>query len=202
VSWCRGHGRAFEPETVAAFVAATKAAPECVIDVGAYTGLFTLLAHRAKAREIIAIEPNRESAARIRQNLTLNKAKATLLNGAASDHAAIGYIEVRDEQRTGLSSLAKLTTDTSAQPTLIVTVDTLPRDYRVTVIKIDVEGHELQVLKGARATIEMHHPTLIVEVKSGNGGDRRAEVSEYLSALGYGEGQVLDGRNMAFRPQR
>lgn len=198
VSWCRGHGRSFEPETVAAFIAAVKRDPACVIDVGAYTGLFTLLAYRAGAHEIIAVEPNDESYARIQANLALNKATATLLNAAVSDHEGPGHIEVRDEQRTGLSSLAKLTKDRTAQPTTLLTVDLIPREQQVALIKIDVEGHELRVLQGAHDTLKTEHPTLIVETKSGNGGDRRAEVSEYLSTLGYGEGQVLDVRNMLF----
>jgi hypothetical protein len=33
-------------------------------------------------------------------------------------------------------------------------------------MKIDVEGHELEVLQGSRQTLKRHHPTLMVEVTS------------------------------------
>jgi hypothetical protein len=61
-----------------------------------------------------------------------------------------------------------------------------------------VEGHELRVLRGAHHTLTHDHPTLLVEVNSGNGGDRTAEVSEYLGTLGYDEGQAMDGRNRLY----
>jgi FkbM family methyltransferase len=198
VSWCNGHGRAFEPETVAAFVAAVKADPACVIDVGAYTGLFTLLAHRAGATEIVAVEPNQKSCTRIRENANLNGCNLTLIEAAASDAEGAGYVEVRDAARTGLSSLTKVTTDTTAQPAVMRTVDSIAQGQRVSVMKIDVEGHELRALRGAHHTLAHDHPTLLVEVNSGNGGDRTAEVAEYLGALGYDAGQVIDGRNMLY----
>lgn len=46
-----------------------------------------------------------------------------------------------------------------------VTIDSLQLP-RVDFIKIDVEGHELEVLWGSRETLKKYHPTLLVEVTS------------------------------------
>ena len=48
-------------------------------------------------------------------------------------------------------------------------------------MKIDVEGHELEVLRGARKTLERNSPTLLIEIKREN----VKAVSSYLREIGY-----------------
>jgi FkbM family methyltransferase len=51
------------------------------------------------------------------------------------------------------------------------------------VIKIDVEGHELEVLKGAENTIRKYMPTLLIEIFD----YEDSEVAKYIRSLGYDE---------------
>lgn len=51
-------------------------------------------------------------------------------------------------------------------------------------IKIDVEGHELLVLRGATETIKKHKPTIIIEI---HGFSEDSDVHQYLKSLGYGD---------------
>ncbi|MFN0014246.1 MAG: FkbM family methyltransferase [Saprospiraceae bacterium] len=53
--------------------------------------------------------------------------------------------------------------------------------HTIDLIKIDVEGHELAVLKGGRETIRRDKPVLIVE----NNEDQQQEIHEFLCNLGY-----------------
>ena len=51
-------------------------------------------------------------------------------------------------------------------------------------IKIDVEGHELQVLKGASETIKKHKPAILIEIHNFS---EDSETHQYLKSLGYGD---------------
>ena len=67
---------------------------------------------------------------------------------------------------------------------------------RVDLIKIDVEGGELEALRGAAGVLERHHPDLIVEVLATNDPDPdlrsfRTQRAEALWALASGLGYRL-----------
>ena len=51
-------------------------------------------------------------------------------------------------------------------------------------IKIDVEDHELQVLKGASETIKKHKPAILIEIHNFS---EDSETHQYLKSLGYGD---------------
>jgi FkbM family methyltransferase len=67
--------------------------------------------------------------------------------------------------------------------------DTLDDDYVPSFIKIDVEGAEMLVLRGAERTLSRHHPVLVFEYGSGTQytsyGTRPDEIWMFLSELGY-----------------
>src|SRR5690606_11886840 len=79
-----------------------------------------------------------------------------------------------------------------------VPVRIAPLDSRgldeVDFIKIDVEGHELAVLRGASKTIEENRPVILVEVKPEN----EAEVQTFFSDRDYVEVNIgeLVGRSL------
>ena len=49
------------------------------------------------------------------------------------------------------------------------------------IIKIDVEGHELNVLKGAVNTIKKHKPMILIEIHQ----FENSEIPEFIESLGY-----------------
>lgn len=61
----------------------------------------------------------------------------------------------------------------------------------VSLIKIDVEGHEMQVLEGARSTIQRCKPALLIEVEDRHHAGGVDSVDGYLQQLGY-QGYFLD----------
>lgn len=68
------------------------------------------------------------------------------------------------------------------------TLDNFVEDKRIvpSLIKIDVEGHELSVLKGAEHTISKHHPTLIIEIEQRHHKDMNIDsVFESFKQKGY-----------------
>ncbi|WP_246642623.1 FkbM family methyltransferase [Rhizobium croatiense] len=52
-------------------------------------------------------------------------------------------------------------------------------------IKIDVEGHELKVLKGAEAILSRDHPNLLIEAEDRHRPNAVASVIDYLTPFGY-----------------
>ncbi len=137
-----------------------------VLDIGANTGAFSLLAARlvGPEGEVIAVEP-------VPENLTCLSRMAQL-NGVANIRtvqAAVG-----DQEGTALLHLSSIATgmhslaagaDEDALPVRQVTVDSLVSTLqlpRVDFIKIDVEGWEPQVLRGMADTLRRFHPTLVV----------------------------------------
>jgi FkbM family methyltransferase len=69
----------------------------------------------------------------------------------------------------------------------------------ISLIKIDVEGHEAAVLGGAVRTIERERPTLIVEIEPRHGADVASLISS-IKSLGYYMRPQLSAQNHIFEP--
>lgn len=67
-------------------------------------------------------------------------------------------------------------------------------DAPVSLVKIDVEGHELDVLKGAAAVLEKDRPGLIVECEDRHRPGGTSEMFRFLESRGYRGFFILDGR--------
>jgi len=172
----------FEPEVKQVF---KPKMGEVVIDVGAHIGLYTVRSARAvgKGGLVIALEPDPETFALLNLNVNLNKSgDVVTLRRAAyeSDGTSILHRSVG----SGGHSLVRVSEETTGEievPT--ITLDTLARMFdldRVDWVKIDVEGAELAVLKGANNALRMVK-SLIVEVWSENAN----EVFSILERRGY-----------------
>lgn len=141
------------------------------IDAGANIGFFTLMAARlvGTSGRVFAFEPNRLARDRLCQDCRRN-----------------GYLGIVDVRACGLGaeeSTADLFVPTAGDSGLAslrpgssvawherqrVQIRRLDDEYRLEraphLIKIDVEGAELLVLRGARQLVERHHPHVICEV--------------------------------------
>ncbi|MER8747496.1 FkbM family methyltransferase [Mesorhizobium sp. M1004] len=140
------------------------------IDVGAYTGLFSIIAAKQGCR-VIAFEPMPTHVARCRDNFRLNNVEVELHNACVSD--AVGEAVIKFNPNvpylTYGASLIRSTNGSGAgnesKPLNVhsITIDSLGLD-QCTAIKIDVERAEPMVLAGARNTLERLKPVLLVEV--------------------------------------
>jgi FkbM family methyltransferase len=166
---------AYEPEILRVLPALARTA-RGVIDVGAHTGLFTLLALVCNPKaSAIAIEPVLNNAKMIEANLDANKMQARCLLVVAAAGAELSVVPFNRGSDVEIPMTASMRADSAGaaeQPServLTVSIDELaPFLGPVDLIKIDVEGFEDLVLKGAQATLERHRPTMIVECLPGS----------------------------------
>lgn len=159
----------YEPETICVFWELAKNA-QIVLDVGAYTGLFTLLACAANPESsAIAFEPVPQIFARLKANILLNnlEARCEIHNKAASNVTGTAEFRVPSTKLPTSSSLSP-TGFRGYRGTLIevpvATVDAvIPEGTRVDLIKLDVEGFEDKALEGMHRVLSASMPSLIVE---------------------------------------
>lgn len=159
---------------------------DCVIDVGANVGHYTKRFSELVGKDgrVIAFEPVPETFAVLAGNVQLfGVSNVTLINAAVSDEAAFVGMSIPTFD-TGLKNfyMAHLVNDTDKQmdgfQVMTLRLDSLNIPQRVSLVKIDVEGHEAFVLRGMTDLLHRDHPLLIVETDS-------PEVEANLCSIGY-----------------
>ena len=148
-----------------------------VLDVGAHIGSLTVPFARLVGPEgrVFAFEPQKKIFRELVHNLELNDlTNAIPLRFALGSRP--GIIEMNPiDTYDGRVSIGKGGDRAEKR-----TVDSFGF-ADVSVIKIDVEGHEAQVLKGARRTIDAFHPAILVEIWEAD----RGAVRLILEEMGY-----------------
>ncbi|WP_287833697.1 FkbM family methyltransferase [Acidiphilium sp.] len=152
------------------------------VDVGAYFGLYSLLALRTGLFDRIhAFEADRDNFAQLQANLLLNDAThaITAANIAVTD--TTGTIRFRDSRthpdgnRAGVGILAS---GADSYPAPATSIDAaLSATGAVIVMKIDVEGHEARVLKGMERTLRNNRVIMQVEIYEAQNDVSLAEIA-------------------------
>lgn len=168
----------------------------CAIDVGAALGLFSLELARlvGEGGRVIAIEPSSTSVRLLKRNARRNRAVVSVLHAAAS--SADG---ARNFYLTDSSDSHAFYPHPLIGPRKQISIKTVRLDSvaeSVDFLKIDVEGAELDVLRGASQLLS-RSPLLVVEWAPAcqrAAGRRIDELPEFLMRLGY-DLEVFDETN-------
>ncbi len=151
------------------------------VDVGANVGAYTVWAAELGA-EVIAVEPAADTFRLLQENIALNGYQVTAVQAAAGDHCGTARFT------SGLDAGNSLAPDGPVM-TELLTVDSLIGDRRVTGMKVDVEGYELDVLRGAIRALADHRIGLIQlewnEMSTLAAGTDRRPTAELLAGYGY-----------------
>jgi len=161
------------------------------VDIGANVGFISMCASQCVGEEgkVFSFEPVDTTAALLRKSIEVNGIKNTELFGVGLSNASgEAPIFKPDAVNRGAVSLAG-TTAKEQLPEQVVTLKRLdevlsPEQWqKVSLVKIDVEGWELEVLQGATGLIEKtgHTPVFIVEY-DGDRKERARALYEYLAS--------------------
>jgi len=162
------------------------------IDVGANRGLYTFLLSKL-SRSVIAFEPQYWCANKI---AACNKHNIIVKNVALSNQPGSLRLYIPyDSHGIPMDGLASFTymPDSREQIVPVASLD----DFNLTevdFIKVDVEGHESEVIDGARETIVREKPILLVEIEQRHQAASVNEVFEKIMVLGYQGFFLRNGR--------
>ncbi len=166
------------------------------IDVGANLGGYTLLLRQHSAR-VIAYEPNPELAARLERVFRLSRS-VEVRRCALSDISGVAMLRVPSDHGRSTIEAANDIGGREASP---VSVEKRRLDDEalgdVGFIKVDVEGHELAVLRGAEGLLRACRPALLIEASEELVPGALASIRGFLERLGYRGHVAEDG---ALRP--
>jgi FkbM family methyltransferase len=194
LSW-QGHTTyvigAYENEFIDVMRRYLRSGDTCV-DVGGHLGYYCLLMARIvgpKGR-VISFEPVQENMAVLKENVALNRiTNIELVNCALGERpGTLSLIRPKNFSLSWTPSVRGYSVE-GARDSVEVEVDTLDAflsrgGHKPSVIKIDVEGAELDVLRGANETLRTARPVVLLEIH-GWGDAISAEILALFSSAGY-----------------
>lgn len=141
----------YEPKTCEFM---SKQSGEVFVDVGANAGGYTVrLGPRFK--KVISVEPNPRALGVLRKNVELNRlSNVVVVEEAVSDAVGETTMNVPSSGKTTRSSIVEKFREGTSFPVHTTTLDSLLGEYaNIDLIKIDAEGAEVSVLRGADHTL-------------------------------------------------
>lgn len=166
-----------------------------VIDVGANVGHYTRALSECVGRKgrVIAFEPIAKTFELLAASVA-DLTNVTLVGAAASDQTKLAGLNIPTFE-WGLENFyeASIREGASDCSALCLPIDSLGLASRVRFLKIDAEGHEAAVLRGAEKLLLRDRPLLLVE-------DNSPEVREWLWQRGFEGVQLSGSSNRIYRP--
>lgn len=157
---------------------------DTVLDIGAYTGIYSLIAAAInRTLDIKAFEPHPTVNERLRQNIELNRFNIETFNVALSESPSNVYLNV-----TGSSTLPSGSSLIDIGKEILHKVEVLSVKFDSTIggnvklLKMDIEGNELAALMGMQQTLIACHPICFVEILT---DEMHCKLCRLFTHLGY-----------------
>ena len=194
LTWCLGRYHDLPLQTA---LQQLLAPGDCFVDIGANLGMLSLLAHRhvQPSGRVMSFEPNPRMQARIQEAVAANSlASLEIVPVALGAHAGTaelhefgghpGWGSLSAAGPAGIAATAKWVVQVVVGDELMAKV---PAQHPL-VFKVDVEGHEVPVLRGLRETLRTRRPLVFIEIADAHqrrAGYSAAELRQELEQHGY-----------------
>lgn len=136
----------------------------CFLDIGAHTGIYTIVGNLEKTNnQIISIEPYFINFSRLLSNLKINNIDTSkCVLGAATNTEGFAKIDIKTnlDYHTSGGTIS----DEGNFNVSKIKIDNLKLNKKIKGMKIDTEGHEFQVLDGAKKYLFQDRPNIIFEI--------------------------------------
>jgi FkbM family methyltransferase len=155
-----------------------------VIDIGANIGNHTIVYSNFTNKTVYSFEPQPEMYNILNENVKINGCdNVQTFNYAISDKNADASMNARYDRPNAFGCFS--IQDSNYTAGIKIDCKTLSKSefYNIGFIKIDVEGHELQVLKGINEILLNDKPIIFIEIHDFS--DTKYETFQYLRELGY-----------------
>ena len=168
------------------------------IDIGVYRGVYSY--EMAKYSKMVhAFEPNPIIFKDIELNLRKIIKNINLYNFALSDkeNKVLLKVPIRNKNydKSNYEEYFQMGRATIHEQNVMGDIETFEIkskkldnftfSNKISFIKIDVEGHEMSVIKGAENTIKQYKPTLLVEIEEKHSKQKVLDSINYINSLGY-----------------
>lgn len=167
---------------------------DIVFDIGAHAGYYTLIASRMVGGKgkVYVFEPAERNAVYLRKHVEINNCKnIEIIQAAVTNYSGDALFDTR-----GGSYEGKINASGGEVTVRAIKLDDFVKNDRLpSCIKIDVEGEELNVLKGAANTLNQYCPTVFLAT---HGEGIHVKCVEVLSSLGYKIESINSGELVAF----
>ncbi len=147
------------------------------IDVGANIGNHSVYFGNFIADHVICVEANDELLPILESNCSQNQVNYEIIGKGLGEASGTASITFPIENNVGAAKLEKGNGDI-----IITTLDDVAPATGVDLVKIDVEGMELDVLLGARRLLSTQHPHLVIEAAT---EDSLRDIKKLLSTYNY-----------------
>lgn len=163
------------------------------LDIGANIGYFSLYAAKlvGAGGKVIAVEPSRRALEKLLINLRLNSAENVLiLSVAAGDQTERAVLNLACANNIGASSLRAALQSVSTETVAVIRLDDVivPMASLPDLIKIDIEGSELNALRGMEEILKTAQPFVLVELTDTflhDSGHSALQLVSYMDGLGF-----------------
>jgi FkbM family methyltransferase len=174
--------RSFERDRIENFIALCRSMPpDILIDIGANCGVYScILLKTGLAPRAVLFEPDRDNAALLRANLSLNNldSRVELHVAAAGASASRAMLLPGPPDNKGQSRITDSTDGYAVE--IVAPDDVVPASGKTLAVKIDVEGFEREVIAGMARLLRDNRGIVQVETY-----DHENAVTAALTATGY-----------------
>lgn len=145
---------------------------DIIIDAGSHRGNHAVFFSKHTGMKVLCFEPFLENYKWLKKNVELNELRDVFLINEALGASVKDVFISNTGSNTGMAQLSD-----KGQPIKQVTIDSFEVLDKVAAIKIDTEGHEFNVIKGAEKTIAKDAPVMVIET------DKPKEIKDLLKVI-------------------